>query len=68
MSFDLAYNGKNNTAWNALFAQQGWTRPVVVTIAVDDGRPLPLKNPGANFQLVVIRRRFAAVGGAQQRR
>src|SRR5207245_120423 len=33
VSFDLAYNGKNNTAWNALFAQQGWTRPVVVTIA-----------------------------------
>jgi hypothetical protein len=54
VQFDLAYNPKNSSEWNALFGQKGWKRPVVLTIGVADGRRLRVAQSGSNLTLVVI--------------
>jgi len=58
--FDLAYTTKkentaNREAWSRILGEShDWSRPVVMTVALDGSSPLPISKP--NFSLVMIPR------------
>ena len=58
--FDLVYTAKtqntaNRDAWSRILGEShAWSRPVVMTVALDGSNPLPVSKP--NFDLVMIPR------------
>jgi len=58
--FDLVYTAKtqntaNRDAWSRILGEShDWSRPVVMTVALDGSNPLPVSKP--NFDLVMIPR------------